>query len=131
MPRPFVGRGFAALVPSNAAAAPALDHDLCGLSFLLGHWASGRRKVADTGGTSTGSSAITYADGTHISHYTSAEVTPGRSVVFTTAPHQGAPVFRLAYTVTTPTTLALSSSIIPPGGSAPHPIATGTLEKVH
>ncbi len=174
MIRHLLGLGVAALASSNAAAAPPLNHDLSGLSFLLGHWASGRGKVADTGGTSSGSSVITpqaggavllrqdhtnlfsasgasagsfdqimmiypeggqiradYADGTHVIHYTSAEVTPGRSVVFITAPHPGAPVFRLAYMVTSPTTLALSFSMIPPGGAGPHPIATGTLQKVH
>ncbi len=174
MPRYVMAVGFIALVSSHAAAAPALNHDLAGLSFLVGDWASGNGKVADTGGTSTGASTITpeaggavllrrdhtnlfnasgastgrfdqimmiyaeggqihadYADGTHILHYISADITPGRSVVFTTAPHQGAPVFQLAYTRTTPTTLALSFSMTPPGAATPHPIATGTLQKVH
>ncbi len=41
----------------TARAAP-LKPDLAGLSFLIGDWSSGRGQVADTGGTSTGTSSI-------------------------------------------------------------------------
>jgi hypothetical protein len=164
---------LAALVPSMTAQASPLKPDLSGLSFLVGDWSSGRGKVADTGGTSTGTSSVTpeaggavllrrdhtnlysasgdpaggfdqimmiyteagqlradYADGTHIIHYISATVDPGRSVVFTTALIPGAPLFKLAYTMTNASTLAVAFSMVPPGGSSPRPIATGTLTKV-
>ncbi len=56
----LVSIAFAALVlaPVEANAAP-LQHSLSGLDFLVGHWASGAGQVADTGGTSKGSSDIT------------------------------------------------------------------------
>jgi hypothetical protein len=46
-------------VASSATAQSALAPALSGISFLVGHWTSGEGKVADTGGTSKGSSAIT------------------------------------------------------------------------
>ena len=41
------------------AQAATLAPDLAGLSFLLGQWSAGVGRVADTGGTSQGSSLIT------------------------------------------------------------------------
>lgn len=70
-----------------------------------------------------------YSDGTHIIHYVRAEVTPGKSVTFTSAASGGAPTFRLAYTLADPTTLAIAFAMAPPGGSDFHPIATGTLNR--
>ena len=141
------------------------------MDFLLGNWASGTGRVADTGGTSKGSSSITpeaggavilrrdhvllfdktgkpaggfdslmtiyqtgaaihadYFDGTHIIHYVSATVDPGRSVVFDTAAGTGAPSFRLIYK-RNQNRLAVSFAMAPPGQNAFHPIADGTLTR--
>lgn len=70
-----------------------------------------------------------YSDGAHVIHYTSAVVTPGRSVVFSSAAAPGAPVFRLGYTLADPKTLAVAFAMAPPGRSDFHPIATGTLTR--
>jgi hypothetical protein len=70
-----------------------------------------------------------YFDGTHVIHYVSASVVPGQSVVFTSGVQAGAPVFKLAYTVTGAQELSIAFSMVPPGGTAPQPIATGTLKK--
>ncbi len=70
-----------------------------------------------------------YSDGEHVIHYTQAEVAPGKSVTFTSARQPGAPVFRLAYVLTTRTTLSVSFAMSPPGATAFNPIATGTLRK--
>lgn len=70
-----------------------------------------------------------YSDGSHVIHYTQAEVVPGRSVTFLTSASPGAPVFRLAYTLTDPATLAVAFAMAAPGGTDFHPIATGTLKK--
>jgi hypothetical protein len=53
---------LAALAPAHARAA-ALAHGLAGLGFLVGSWSSGQGKVAETGGTSTGSSVFTLEAG--------------------------------------------------------------------
>ena len=154
------------------ARAPALKPELSSLGFLVGDWSGGRGKVADTGGTSTGSSRIEvavngavllrrdhtnlfdasgkptggfeqimmiypergalhadYSDGSHVIHYTSAVVAPGKSVIFASDISPSAPAFRLAYTLSTPTTLEVAFSMAPPGGGEFHPIATGTLTK--
>lgn len=44
-------------------AAPVLKPAMAGLGFLVGDWSAGRGQVADTGGTSTGSSHIEAAAG--------------------------------------------------------------------
>lgn len=69
-----------------------------------------------------------YADGAHIIHYARAEVSPGRSVTFTSAA-AGAPVFRLTYAVTAPGAMSVSFGMIPTGGAPFRPIATGVLRK--
>jgi len=69
-----------------------------------------------------------YSDGAHIIHYVSAEVRPGRSVTFTSAVQPGAPVFRLAYELTSPDALIVTFGMIPPGGGF-QPIAVGTLRR--
>ena len=160
-----------ALLPAPLNAAP-LQPALSGLAFLVGNWSSGHGKVADTGGTSTGSSVITveanggvllrrdhtdlfsasgapsggfdqimmiyaddhqihaeYDDGRHLIHYVSTAIEPGHAVSFTSAAPPGAPVFRLSYTLMDPKTLAVSFVIIPQRGTAPRPIAAGTLTK--
>ncbi|HET6970275.1 MAG TPA: hypothetical protein VFH92_04040 [Phenylobacterium sp.] len=68
-----------------------------------------------------------YVDGQHVIHYATAAVVPGKSVVFTSAGGAGAPTFRLAYQLVDPKTLSVAFSMAPPGSSAFHPIATGTL----
>ncbi|HUO03164.1 MAG TPA: hypothetical protein VMU31_10325 [Rhizomicrobium sp.] len=71
-----------------------------------------------------------YVDGEgHAIHYVSAEIVPGKSVVFSSAPGQG-PAFRLRYDVETPDVMMVSFAMIPPGQSEFHPIATGTLRKM-
>jgi hypothetical protein len=47
------------LLAAPSFAGQALKPELAGLSFLLGHWDGGAGTVADTGGTSKGSSVIT------------------------------------------------------------------------
>jgi len=69
-----------------------------------------------------------YSDGAHVIHYVSAEIQPGRSVVFTSAVQPGAPVFRLAYELTAPDALIVTFGMIPPGGDF-RPIAVGTLRR--
>lgn len=69
-----------------------------------------------------------YFDGTHIIHYISAKVSPGRSVVFDTNAEPGAPSFRLSYT-RDQNRLAVSFAMAPPGQTAFHPIADGTLTR--
>jgi len=70
-----------------------------------------------------------YSDGTHIIHYTHADVVPGKSVAFFSAASQGAPVFKLTYTLTAPDALRISFGMIPPGGGDFAPIAIGELHK--
>ncbi len=165
-----------ALIVATSAVASAqttvLKPELAPVGFLVGTWGGGNGKVADTGGTSTGSSTIAsevdgsvllrrdhtdlfgadgkpagsfeqlmmiypedgtlhadYSDGTHIIHYTSAIVVPDRSVVFTTATLANAPTFRLSYEKSNATTLAIRFEIEPPGQTAFHLIASGTLQK--
>ena len=68
-----------------------------------------------------------YADGTHVIHYTSARIVPGKSVVFSSAPSAGAPVFQLAYTLAAPNKLDVAFGMAPPGQAGFRPIATGSL----
>ncbi len=162
----------ACLASTARAQTSPLAPGLAGLSFLVGVWSDGNGRVAERGGTSTGTSVITaeagggallrrdhtslqdasgrpaggfdqimliypeggglradYADGSHVIHYVSAEVQPGRSVVFASAARPGAPVFRLRYELAGPGTLAVSFAIAAPGASDFRPIATGTLTR--
>jgi len=71
-----------------------------------------------------------YSDGEgHIIHYDNAEIVPGRSVIFTSPASPAAPGFRLTYTLKSPRDLGVDFSMLPPGGGAFHPIATGTLHR--
>jgi len=169
--RPFLALILAVLIwaPPHAASATQLQPDLAGLSFLIGSWNSGQGKVAETGGTSQGTSLFTaeaggavllrkdhvelfdktgkpagtfdilmtiyaeqgaihadYFDGTHIIHYTSASIAPGKSVTFRTSPTIQAPAFHLSYELAN-NTLTISFAMAPPGQNSFHPIATGTL----
>ena len=69
-------------------------------------------------------------DPNHIIHYVSAKVQPGKSVVFSSAASNTAPVFRLAYTLAAPHVLSVEFSMMPPGGSSYRTIATGSLHEV-
>jgi len=71
-----------------------------------------------------------YEDGEgHVIHYTSARVTPGKSVTFLSAPADGS-VFQLTYDLKAPGTLAITFGVTPPGATVFQPIATGTLTKI-
>ncbi len=72
--------------------------------------------------------AAAYFDGTHIIEYRTITVVPGKSVVFATAPSRGAPAFRLEYALAGGT-LSVNFGMSPPGQTAVHPIATGTLHR--
>jgi hypothetical protein len=61
-------------------------------------------------------------------HYTRAAVTPGKAVTFVSRPGAG-PVFQLTYELRSPGTVAVMFGTNPPGQTAFHPIATGTLKK--
>jgi hypothetical protein len=67
-----------------------------------------------------------YLDGSHVIHYTSAAIVPGKSVTFATDTASHAPAFRLSYRLIG-RTLAISFSMAPPGQTAFVPIADGTL----
>jgi hypothetical protein len=70
-----------------------------------------------------------YSDGTHVIHYVEAQVTPGRSVVFRSAPQPGAPSFRLTYEVAPGDALAVKFEMAPPGESAFKPVAEGQMTR--
>ena len=71
-----------------------------------------------------------YVDGEgHAIHYATAEVMPGKSVTFSSAPGQG-PIFRLRYELLAPQTLAVSFGMTPPGQAEFHAIASGTMRKI-
>jgi hypothetical protein len=170
--RPFPLAAAIVALSAGAACAQgvALKPPLAGLSFLVGEWSSGKGVVADTGGTSTGSSRFSseaggavllrrdhtdlfdaagkpaggldqimmiyaeggalradYDDGTHVIHYASAVVTPGRSVEFDTAPGAPGPAFRLTYRLADPNALSVRFEVQPAGAAAYRPIATGKL----
>jgi len=171
--RPCLALILAVLIwaPPRAASATQLQPDLAGLGFLLGSWSSGQGKVAETGGTSEGTSRFTaeaggavllrqdhvelfgktgkptgafdilmtiyaeqgaihadYFDGTHIIHYDSASLVPGKSVMFTTGTNPQAPAFHLSYKLAG-NTLAVSFAMSVPGQTSFVPIATGTLRR--
>jgi hypothetical protein len=161
---------LAAPFVSTAVAQPAhLSPALAGLSFLVGDWSSTDGKVADTGGTSSGSSHITvaaggaalvrqdhtdlrdahgkpsagfdqimliyaeagaihaeYTDGTHVIHYRTTSVTPGRAVTFVSDQAQGGPIYRLNYDLAKSGLLSVNFQVAPPGGIY-RLIAAGTL----
>ena len=75
-----------------------------------------------------------YSDGEgHVIHYTTATVSAGRSVIFTSPPTPGAPTFLLTYEARPPNALSVNFSMFPPDGRGDrhHPItiASGTLKK--
>lgn len=70
-----------------------------------------------------------YSDGSHVVHYASATVEPGRAVTFVSAPQPRAPTFRLRYRLTAPATLSIDFAMSPPGSGAFRSIAAGTLTR--
>lgn len=70
--------------------------------------------------------AADYSDGSHLIHYRSAQVEPGRSVEFTAT---GTPRFRLRYDAMSPDVLKVTFGMLPPGGAGVVPIASGTLHR--
>jgi hypothetical protein len=71
-----------------------------------------------------------YADGEgHVIHYDKAEIVPGKSVVFTSPASAGAPGFRLTYTLESSGDLGVDFGMLPPGGGAFRPIASGALRQ--
>jgi hypothetical protein len=70
-----------------------------------------------------------YSDGTHVIHYVSAQVTPGRSVVFRSAPQPGAPSFRLTYQTSPGDALDVKFEMAAPGGTEFKPVAEGQMTR--
>lgn len=71
-----------------------------------------------------------YVDGEgHAIHYVLADIAPGKSATFSSAPGQG-PQFRLRYDLQAPQVLAVSFGMIAPGQSQFRPIATGAMRKI-
>jgi hypothetical protein len=71
-----------------------------------------------------------YEDGEgHVIHYETAKTDPGKSVTFTSASQPGAPIFQLTYELKAENTLTVTFGHIPPGQTAFHAIAVGTLKK--
>jgi hypothetical protein len=70
-----------------------------------------------------------YSDGTHVIHYVKADVIAGHSVTFVSASRPDAPTFRLRYELSNPATLAVTFEMAPPGSTAFHQIASGTLTR--
>lgn len=70
-----------------------------------------------------------YSDGARVIHYVSAQVTPGRSVVFRSAPQPGAPTFRLTYSAGAGDVLAVKFEMAAPGGTEFKPVAAGEMTR--
>lgn len=70
-----------------------------------------------------------YSDGTHVIHYVSSRIVPGKSIDFASAAGPEIPTFRLHYELANSTTLAVDFGMAPPGSTDFHPIATGTLSR--
>jgi hypothetical protein len=66
-----------------------------------------------------------YSDGTHIIHYVSAAIVPGRAVTFASATSPSSPTFRLTYTLIAPKRLGIDFSMAAPGSGDFHPVARG------
>jgi hypothetical protein len=70
-----------------------------------------------------------YSDGAHVIHYVSAQVTPGRSVVFRSAQQPGAPTFRLTYEAAPGDALAVKFEMAAPGQAEFKPVAEGRMTR--
>ncbi len=69
-----------------------------------------------------------YFDPNHMITYTTVTVTPEKSVTFSTAPSPG-PTFRLIYTLQPGNQPGVDFAMAPPGSTAFHDIAAGTLQR--
>jgi hypothetical protein len=69
-----------------------------------------------------------YSDGAQVIHYVDAEVTPGRSVVFRSAPRPGAPSFRLTYAAAADV-LTVKFEMAAPGQAEFKPVAEGQMTR--
>lgn len=70
-----------------------------------------------------------YFDGSHVIHYISAVIDPGKSVTFTTTKTPGPPRFRLTYTLSAPNTLHIKFEMQPPGSADFQTIASGDAKR--
>ncbi len=70
-----------------------------------------------------------YFDGTHVIHYVSAVVDPGKSVTFATAITPGPPRFRLTYTLRAPAVLNIKFEMQPPGAPEFQTLASGDARR--
>lgn len=70
-----------------------------------------------------------YTDGTHVIHYGSATVVPGKSVTFLSVATPGFPIFRLEYALKSPGELAVTFSAAAPGTTNFSAVATGSLRR--
>ncbi len=70
-----------------------------------------------------------YLDGAHTIHYVTADVQPGRSVRFETAPAAKAPAFRLTYAKSSADGLDITFEMQPPGAPAWIAVAKGTVTR--
>jgi len=66
-----------------------------------------------------------YFDGTHVIHYVSAVVDPGKAVTFNTAATPGPPRFRLTYRAKTPDRFSITFEMAPPGSETFQTVAVG------
>ena len=114
-------------ITAEAGGAVLQRHDHTDLYDAAGKPAGGFDQLM-TVYAEAGAIHADYFDGTHVIHYAQAEITPGKSVVFTTAPG-GGPVFRLAYELKAPDGLEIAFAMAPPGQTAFNPIATGTVHR--
>ena len=70
-----------------------------------------------------------YFDGTHVIHYVSATIDPGKSVTFNTAATPGPPRFRLTYTAKGADGLTVKFEMAPPGSAEFRTIASGEARR--
>jgi len=122
----FTSRGTS-LITAQAGGAVLLRQDHTQLFDKSGKPAGGFDQFMDIYAEAATIHAD-YFDGTHIIHYKTAAIVPGKSVTFSTGLSAGQPAFQLSYT-RNGITLAIAFSIAPPGQTTFQSIATGTLNK--
>jgi hypothetical protein len=72
-----------------------------------------------------------YVDGTHVIHYVSADIVAGSQVTFTSAAAANTPTYRLHYQRIDRDTLTVVFAMAPPASADFHPIASGSITRVH
>ncbi len=70
-----------------------------------------------------------YFDGSHVIHYVSATVDPGKSVTFNTAATPGPPRFRLTYAAGGANLITVKFEMAPPGSAEFRTIASGEAKR--